>query len=399
MNSGIRTSVVITNLLNIALVLQVIAVVITQQKLEANIENANFHIGVLVGYISNILFFMSGSLAFFTEGKWLPKYVKSAYLLLLCWVVLVYFRTGGSLLDPGSFMEVKGVAPYLGMSVLFAAKAPRFLKIMKFLLWIGLALAIGGIINTLKLGGGFDRMTAQMQLRLIAVNLVWISPLILFFNYKKYKILSLSIFGLSFLFSLLIVTRSFLLIHVLVFLFFMRVVLKKKIGCLILGLLVVFIGVIYLAPQIGAIEHAINLLNERGNDDTRSTQILLFLADISFYDFIWGAGINSTWNYASIGEYGWLDNQVLLTAWWAGVVPICIYLMLFIKPMYTFLFKKKVNPQIKAVAFMLFLWILALLGFGVYVSISTSLYHFVLCFSMGFLLHVIKLKMRFKNAI
>ena len=295
-------------------------------------------------------------------------------------------------MNPGSFMGIKGIAPYLGMSVLFAAKVPRFLKMIKLLLWISMVLAIAGILFTLKLGVGFDRMAAHMQLRLIAVNLVWLSPIVLFFHYKKYKIITLSIFGLSFLFSLIIVTRSFLLIHVIVFLFFMRVILKKKIGGLILGLVVTILGIIYLAPQLGVVENALNLLSERGNDDTRSMQIVLFLADIDYKDFIWGAGINSTWNWSSIGEYQWLDNQVLLTAWWAGLVPICTYLLIFVKPTYKFIFKSKVNPQIKGVAFILFIWILGLLGFGIYISISATLYHFVLCLCSGFLLHIIKLK-------
>ena len=398
MNSRIRISVIITNILSIAFILKAVTVLIMQQKLEVNIENPSFHIGVLFSYIANTLFFISGLLAFFTEGKYYQKSIKILYIALLSWIIFVFFRTGGSISDPGSFMAVKGVGPFLGMSILFAAKTDRFLKIMKLLLWIGLILAIGGVFNTVKLGGGFARMTAQMQLRLIALNLVWLSPLILFFNYKKYKIISLSIFGLSFIFSLLIVTRSFLLIHVMVFLFFYRIVLKKKIGVLITVLAIASVALIFIAPQISAVQNAINLLNERGNEDSRSVQIILFLENIDFNDFIWGSGIDSTWRWGS-RNYAWLDNQILLTAWWAGIFAITTYLILFIKPIYNFLFKKDVNPQLKGVSFMLFLWILALLGFGVYLTISSSLYHFTLCFAMGFLLQITKLKSLFKHAV
>lgn len=398
MNSRIRISVIITNILSIAFILKVITVIIAQKNLEATIENPGFHIGVLISYIANLLFFTSGILAFFTEGKYYQKGLKILYIALLAWVLLVYIRTGGSLSDPGSFMAVKGVGPFLGMSILFTAKTERFLKIMKLLMWLGVILAITGIFNTVKLGGGFARMAAQMQLRLISLNLVWLSPLILFFNYKRYKIITLSIFGLSFIFSLLIVTRSFLLIHVMVFLFFYRVVLKKKIGVLVFVLLIIILALIFLAPQFSAVQNAINLLNERGNEDSRSIQILEFLDNINFDDFIWGAGIDSTWRWGS-RNYAWLDNQVLLTAWWAGLFTICSYLILFIKPVIKFLFKKEVNPQLKGVSFMLFLWILALLGFGVYLTISSTLYHFTVCFAMGFLLQIIKINSIFKNAV
>jgi len=395
MNSDFNISRFITRTLSVGFALKAITVLVLQQKLESNFENPTFHVGVLLRYLSNIFFFISGFLAFFYEGKYYPRYVKSLYALLLLWIIIVYFRTGGSILDPGSFMGVKGIAPYLGMSVLFSANPLRFQKIMKLLLWLGLVLVIGGFINTLKLGGGFDRVSAQWQLRLIAVNLVWISPLILFFNYKTHKTLSLVIFGFSFIFSLLIVTRSFILIHILVFIFFMKVILKKNIGGIIFGACILLVIGMYLLPNIGVLQQAGTLLSERGDSDSRSLQLFLFLTNIDYNDFILGAGIDSTWIWGSRGAYAWLDNQVLLTAWWAGVVPIFIYLILFIKPMYKFLFKRKVDAQVKSIAFMLFLWVLALLGFAIYASISASFYHFIFCFIMGYLFYLIKFKLQF----
>lgn len=386
----------ITYTLGFAFILKAIAVLFIQQQLEAQMENPTLDIGTIISYVANVLFFISGILGLIYEGKYYPEYVKILFGIILLWVTFVYFRSGASLFDPSTFMSVKGIGPYLGMSVMFTANPIRFHKLFKVFLLVGIILVAGGIANTLNLGLDFDRKEAQMQLRSIAVNLMWISPIVLFNSFKKHKLLAITIFGFSFIFSLFIVTRSFMILHILVLLFFMRFVLKKKIGGLIVIFIVAAAATIYLLPSVGVIEQATNLLIERGNEDTRTLQLFLFFNNVDFTDFIWGSGVNSHWMWNG-REYGWLDNQIILTAWWAGVLPILLYVILFLKPALKHFFKRNTNVYFRGKAFILFLWFLALLGFSIYITISTSLYHLTMCFVLGNLLFFNNI--RFRNAI
>ncbi len=384
MNLTIKISTIITKILSIAFILKTIAVLLDQQQLETHRVDAVLHLGTYVSYIANILFFVSGFLGLKYEGKFYPKYVRSFFWLILFWIIFVYLRSGASIFDPSTFMSVKGIGPYLGMSIMFTANPIRFHKMTKVFLLIGLILVIGGLYNSLKLGMGFDRKTAQMQLLLIAANLIWISPLVLFFNFKKHKVLAITIFATSFIFSVLIVTRSFMVLHVLVLLFFMRYVLKIKLIGLIITIVVAIVSINFL-PNIGVIQHAASLLNGRMGNDTRSLQIFLFLESVEFKDFIFGSGVFSYWRMGN-KDYQWLDNQILLTAWWAGIVPIYCYLSLLMKSIIKHLLKRNVDPTNKSKAFILFLWVLALSGLSIFISISSSLYHFAIMFVLGSLL-------------
>jgi hypothetical protein len=303
----------------------------------------------------------------------------------LIWIVLVYLNSGASIFQPSSFMGVKGIGPYLAICILFAANPKRFLDMRRTILLLGVILTLGGMYNMINIGLGFGRMEGQMNLRLIAVNLAYLSPFILFNNFQRNKLLSIIIFGFSFIFSLLIVTRSFILIHIIVLLFFMRYMLKKKVfGYSILLLIALLFLFMFLDLEL--IQYSITLLSERGDEDSRSLQIIQFFAGIDLNSFYFGEGVYSTWKWGR-RDYQWLDNQVLLTAWWAGVLPILGYLILYLKGSLKYLFKRKVNELMRGNALIVFLWVLGLFGFGIYISISTDLYHFLMCFMLGSLLY------------
>jgi hypothetical protein len=382
--TNIQISKAITNILSIAFILKTVSVLLEQQQLETQRIDPVLHMGIIISYFANILFFFAGFLGLKYEGKYYPRYVKKLFWIILLWVVFVYLKSGASILNPSVFMGVKGIAPYLGMIVIFTASPERFQEMRKTFFFVGIILVLGGLFNTAKLGLSFDRDSAQNQLLLITVNLVWVAPLILFYNFKKYKLIAAAIFSFSFLFSFLIVTRSFMILHLIVLLYFTRYVIKVKL-IVLFGIASLSTIVFFLLPQVGVIQNATVLLDSRMGEDTRSWQILLFLATVDYNDFIYGSGVFSFWRMGN-REYEWLDNQVLLTAWWAGVLPIFCYLVLLIKGVKKFLFKKKSNSIKRSEAFIVFLWILALLGFSIFITISSTLYHFLILFVLGSLL-------------
>lgn len=374
-------SKLITYLLGFAFIVKTIAIVFSQQQLETQIENPELHTGIYLSYIANLLFFTAGILGLIIEGKFYPTYIKVLFILIVLWILLVYLRSGARIMDPSTFMGVKGIGPYLGLSVMFTAHPRRFRKMLRVFFWICIILVFAGILNTMKLGIGFDRTSTQMQVRLIAVNLFWLSPVILFYGFKNHKGLTLIIFAFSLLYSLLIVSRSYILLHLLVLLFFMNFIVKFKLKYIV-TLLITFGVVFYIFLQLGVIEQASSLLMDRMFDDTRSNQIIEFFAKVDPHDFIWGAGIFSTWSWLG-QEYQWLDNQIILSAWWAGFFPIMCYSILILIPVLKFFFRKNVIIDIRGKAFIILLWFLALLGLSIYIVIGTALYIFIIFFILG----------------
>ena len=310
------------------------------------------------------------------------------YLVLLSLIVLVYLKSGASLFDVSTFLSVKGIGPWLGLSILFTAgNANRFKIVLKVILVLGIVLAIGGVLNAVKLGLGFERVDAISSLRIISVSLMWISFITIAFFFKKYKKIVITLFIISFSLSLIIVTRSLLLLHSLMMFFILIKFIKKKIYLWISLLVtspITFLIYNYM-PNNNVLENSIGLLNERMTEDSRTDQIAEFFKNTKATDFIFGAGTFSEWKQWGV-MYGFLDNQILLTAWWAGILPITIYLTFLIIPIKKFLIKKNYQIETQALSFIILLWLLALSGISIYTSLSTSLYFYIISFVLGYLL-------------
>ena len=76
----------------------------------------------------------------------------------------------------------------------------------------------------------------------------------------------------------------------------------------LMGLLLIFIvilGVSYVFPEITG-----NLFN-RGVEDTRSGQYVIFFAQHSWKDLIFGLGINASYSYLGNINYTYFDNQFM----------------------------------------------------------------------------------------
>lgn len=306
----LKISKIITSFVIIGLLIKVASVFISQDNLiSQDSYDGSFKIENTVTYIADFFFFTAGLLAFRYEGKYFKKNIKKMYIFLVFIIVLVYLKSGASLFDVGTFLSVKGIGPWLGLSVLFTAgNESRFRVVLKVILFLGIVLGIAAIINIGKLGIGFSRETAISSLRIISVNLMWISFISVIFFLKKYKKIVITLFIISVLLSLIIATRSFLLLHFLMLIYLGLKFIKKKIYLLIslLGIGLIAFFIYSYMPKNNFIENSIGLLDGRMTKDSRTEQYDEFFKNTDTTDFIFGAGVFSEWN--QWGEmYGWLE--------------------------------------------------------------------------------------------
>ena len=91
----------------------------------------------------------------------------------------------------------------------------------------------------------------------------------------------------------------------------------------LMGFLLIFIvilGVSYVFPEITG-----NLFN-RGVEDTRSGQYVVFFAQHSWKDLIFGLGINATYRYLGNINYSYFDNQFIFVMFHYGIFPVIVWL-------------------------------------------------------------------------
>lgn len=89
----------------------------------------------------------------------------------------------------------------------------------------------------------------------------------------------------------------------------------------LMGLLLIFIailGVSYVFPEITG-----NLFN-RGVEDTRSGQYVIFFAQHSWKDLILGLGINASYSYLGNVNYTYFDNQFMFVMFHYGIFPVIV---------------------------------------------------------------------------
>ena len=94
----------------------------------------------------------------------------------------------------------------------------------------------------------------------------------------------------------------------------------------LMGLLLVSIailGVSYVFPEITG-----NLFN-RGVEDTRSGQYVIFFAQHSWKDLIFGLGINASYRYLGNINYTYFDNQFMFVMFHYGIFPVIVWLCVY----------------------------------------------------------------------
>ena len=81
----------------------------------------------------------------------------------------------------------------------------------------------------------------------------------------------------------------------------------------VLLLIIAILGISYIFPEVTG-----NLF-ERGFEDTRSGQYIVFFAQHSWSDLICGLGLNATYSYLGNDNYPFFDNQFMFVMFHYGI--------------------------------------------------------------------------------
>jgi hypothetical protein len=182
-------------------------------------------------------------------------------------------------------------------------------------------------------------------------------------------------------------SRSYLVLATLYFIVKFKAQLQTKnalVGIIGMVVLVVLGYVVVINSDLSkTFESTLTNLSERSGEDTRSNQLLDFLQQYDVNYLIQGVGPMKQWYWNGIGSYySYLDNQVLLIAWWAGLPTILTYLFFLVKSLYI---KSEILffEEIKGIKMIILLWIGACFGFAIYVTVSSDCYYYFISLLIG----------------
>ncbi|MFT0714918.1 hypothetical protein [Flagellimonas lutimaris] len=310
-----------------------------------------------------------------------------AYLLLVLYISLNFVFSGGDITNMTEFMDEKGIGTWVCLGLLFVSYNDRRYKFFKTFLIIGtLFISLLTIYSFIDFGVGMWRGQALAKYRVYAVNMIWIVPY-LFLTLKTKKKLQwvrLFILAMGVILALVTQTRSFLIIYFITLVFDFYHTKNKTNYFILLG--VGIIGISYLIVNTEILSSSLELLINRGTDDTRTKQIAVFLSQLNFWELITGGGLNVSYR-AGYEEAYYIDNQWLYLLWWGGLIPVLCYFYLSGVLPIKMLLKKNLSYETKVECFVLILWLLALLGLAIYTTMTIDLFFFIVTIILGRVLY------------
>lgn len=387
---------IIYYLVALGLILVAIKMYFAQTEMEENAFSAltqKYAWYYKLEFVGNVLICIASIMCFLVYRKYFPAFVSVCYITLIVLVALTSFSDIPSMLKkPNFFFTIRGIGTFINFGLLFfAANTQYFHKILRVFYAICIVFIIAGFINLSKVGMGAGRQQFLWAIRDFTVILIWVFPFFFLQTYenKRLNMINTIIFFIIFIFVLSTGSRTYLIIYFIYLMVKFRHQLRSKNGILlIVATLLVGVGVFFFLSTNSdlskTMEGAFDILSERANEDSRSGQIIEFLRQWEPEYFLQGVGPFKMWYWTNFGDYYYfLDNQFLLMGWWAGLPALFVYIYLLIRTLF-------IKPEIKqytdvqGIELMIALWILACLGFAIYITISSSIYYFFLEIIMSY---------------
>ncbi|WP_435315503.1 hypothetical protein [Cellulophaga fucicola] len=309
------------------------------------------------------------------------------YLLLLFTLTLNFLISGADISNMTHVMNTKGIGTWICLGVIFVSYSDkRYENFKKFIFLAAIYISILTLYNFVDFGIGGWRSQALSKYRVYGVNYIWIAPyaFLILKNYKKLKWLRVYILIIGIVLSLVIQTRSFLIIYFVTVMFdFFNT--KKKGGYLVLlgiGSLILT----YLVINTEILSASFDLLMNRGTNDTRTEQLKVFLAKLDFFHLITGSGVFASY---SLGAEAWtsVDNQWLYLIWWGGLIPFLCYAFLSGGIPIYMLFRGGLSYETKVECFVLVIWFLGLSGLAIFSTMSVDLFFIIMSIILGRVLY------------
>lgn len=337
--------------------------------------------------LSIISIFITVIISIFHSRRKYSFSIYFAYFVLLIYIILNYLFSGADILDMAEFMHTKGIGAWVCFGLIFVSHDDwRYILFRKFLIFSAIFISLLSLYNFLNFGVGLWRGQALSKYQVYATNLVWIVPYVfLMLKYKvKLKWLRVLILLMGIILALVIQTRSFLIMYLIV-IFFDFYHTRNKSGYI--GLLgIVTIGFLYLIFNTAMLSTSLELLLNRGTQDTRTEQLVVFIHQLDFLEIITGSGFYTSYTFGQTQRFG-VDNQWLYLLWWGGVIPVLAYFYLSAVIPIKMAIKGGLSYETKVECIILILWVLALTGLAIFSTMTTDFFFYIVSIILGRVLY------------
>lgn len=382
-----------TILLFLGLTLSVCFLYFAQERLFVNITTGVNLLGPekYLRIFSVIAIFFTSIISLFLSKSKYHFSIYIAYLTLLFYISLNFIFSVPKIENVADFftyfMDKKGIGTWLCLGLIFVSYNDKRYKLFNhFLVATAIYISILTFYNFYDFGVGLWRSQALSKYRVYAVNMIWIAPYVFLIlkPLKKFGFLRLFILLVGILLALVIQTRSFLIIYIITIAYDFFNTKNKR--AYVIFLVLSSLGFLFLVLNTEILSASLDLLINRGTNDTRSEQLAIFLNQLSFLEIITGGGFNISYKLGYTETYA-VDNQWLYLLWWGGIIPVITYSYLCAVIPIKMLLKGGLNYNTKVECFVLILWFLALTGLAIFTTMTIDLFFFTTTIILGRVLY------------
>jgi hypothetical protein len=376
------------------LICHFIALVVAQYYMKANAESGTSGSWyVRISFLSDLVLTPISLYLFFKYHQYFPFVINACFILMPILVFIASFNDLSIFTKtPTVFYSPKGLGTWLNFGMLYFAVEEEYtekiLKVFKYMCFILIVFNLGQIAMA---GTISNRDIALNAVRDTTVVLLWVFPFFFLDNDDKTNIAKLTKYGMILIitfFAFAIASRSYLLTMAIFIFIKLKRDLKEGrsrfiIFCMIMMGMMAAYYVIANLDKFGTLKDLSSVFSGRMGEDSRSSQLKEFMDQFDWNKLFIGVGPAATWNWSGDlkAPYQWLDNQFILIIWWFGLQTCIPYLGHLLYS----LFKK--NPlnilRVTNAKILLLFWTLACAGFGIYITISSSLYYYFMTLMIG----------------
>lgn len=375
------------------LICHFIALILAQYYMKANANSSESGWYSKLSFVSDILLTPISIFAFFRYHRYFPFFINACFVLL---PVLVFIGSFDDLSlftrTPSVFYSPKGLGTWLNFGILyFAADEDYTKKLLNWFKYFCYALIVFNLGQIALAGTISNRDVALNAVRDTTIVLLWVFPFFFLDDDDKTntaKLTKYSIILLITFFAFAIASRSYLLTMAIFIFIKLRRDLKEGknrfvLFCMIMMGIMAGYYIVVNIDKFGTLKDLTSVFTGRMGEDSRSSQLLEFMDQFNWDKLFTGVGPSATWNWSGDlkAPYQWLDNQFILITWWFGLQTCIVYCGYLV---YSF---TKRNPlkliMVTNSKIILFFWALACAGFGIYMTISSSLYYYFMTLMIG----------------
>jgi hypothetical protein len=375
------------------LVCHVIAVLLTQYYMKANADSGSIGWYSRLAFLTDILLTPISIFLFAKYHKYFPVFLNACFLIM---PILVFIASFNDLslfrTNPTVFYSPKGLGTWINFGLVYFTAEEEYLdKIFKFFRVTCYILVVFNLVQIASAGTISNRDIALNAVRDTTVVLLWVYPFFLLDNDDKTNAAKLTKYGIALLitfFAFAIASRSYLLTMGIFIFIKLRRDLKEGQNTFIL-ICMILMGVMaayYVVANIdkfGTLKDLTSVFSGRMGEDSRSSQLEEFMDQYKWDNLFTGLGPSAVWDWTGDlkAPYQWLDNQFILVTWWFGLQTCVVYIAHLLYSIF------KRNPlnllQVTNGKIIIGFWALACAGFGIYITISSSLYYYFIIFLIG----------------